>query len=206
MPEQCSAPPSPSRARRADRPERREARPHPSTAAPAPQDLDPGGAQRFLESSQRNADPLYAAYVLSLVLGLRRGEVPGLAWEDVDLVAARYASDASRSASNARSSGDRRRRPAPTLYCRSRRSASTRFGQHRTLAATGVSKQELRRHRSPHGEHPMYWQASVRTAPSRRIRVCHSRRTRSHAVDSVTAGISLIRCPALALVNLCRDA
>lgn len=42
-------------------------------------------AQRFLESSQRDADPLHAAYVLSLVLGLRRGEVLGLAWEDVDL-------------------------------------------------------------------------------------------------------------------------
>jgi integrase len=42
-------------------------------------------AQRFLESSQRNADPLHAAYVLSLVLGLRRGETLGLAWEDVDL-------------------------------------------------------------------------------------------------------------------------
>jgi hypothetical protein len=42
-------------------------------------------AQRFLESSQRIADPLHAAYVLSLVLGLRRGEVLDLAWEDVDL-------------------------------------------------------------------------------------------------------------------------
>lgn len=42
-------------------------------------------AHRFLESSQRNADPLHAAYVLSLVLGLRRGETLGLAWEDVDL-------------------------------------------------------------------------------------------------------------------------
>jgi integrase len=38
----------------------------------------------FLESARRSADPCYAAYVLILVLGLRRGEVLGLRWEDVD--------------------------------------------------------------------------------------------------------------------------
>jgi integrase len=41
-------------------------------------------ARAFLESARRRADPLYAAYVLILVLGLRRGEVLGLRWEDVD--------------------------------------------------------------------------------------------------------------------------
>ena len=42
-------------------------------------------ARRFLESARAAGDPLYAAYVLILVLGLRRGEVLGLRWEDVDL-------------------------------------------------------------------------------------------------------------------------
>ncbi len=42
-------------------------------------------ARRFLESARSDDDPLYAAFVLILVLGLRRGEVLGLAWEDVDL-------------------------------------------------------------------------------------------------------------------------
>ncbi|GGM82099.1 site-specific integrase [Thermopolyspora flexuosa] len=42
-------------------------------------------ARRFLESARTRRDPLYAAYVLILVLGLRRGEVLGLRWEDVDL-------------------------------------------------------------------------------------------------------------------------
>jgi integrase len=42
-------------------------------------------ARRFLESARRDNDPLYAGYVLMLVLGLRRGELLGLAWEDVDL-------------------------------------------------------------------------------------------------------------------------
>ena len=42
-------------------------------------------ARRFLESARVDQDPLYAAYVLILVLGLRRGEALGLAWDEVDL-------------------------------------------------------------------------------------------------------------------------
>jgi integrase len=41
-------------------------------------------ARRFLESARSSADPLYAAYVLVLVLGLRKGEVLGLSWEAVN--------------------------------------------------------------------------------------------------------------------------
>ncbi|MGB3185556.1 MAG: tyrosine-type recombinase/integrase [Ornithinimicrobium sp.] len=42
-------------------------------------------AHRFLESARAGGDAMYAGYVLLLVLGLRRGEMLGLAWEDVDL-------------------------------------------------------------------------------------------------------------------------
>lgn len=42
-------------------------------------------ARRFLESARKDRDPFYAAYVLVLVLGLRKGELLGLAWEDVNL-------------------------------------------------------------------------------------------------------------------------
>ena len=35
-------------------------------------------ARQFLESAKRDQDPLYAAYVLILVMGLRKGEVVGL--------------------------------------------------------------------------------------------------------------------------------
>ena len=42
-------------------------------------------ARRFLESAKRDRDPLYAAYVLILVLGLRKGEVIGLAWGAANL-------------------------------------------------------------------------------------------------------------------------
>jgi integrase len=42
-------------------------------------------AQQFLASARESADSLYAAFVLILVLGLRRGEVLGLAWERIDL-------------------------------------------------------------------------------------------------------------------------
>jgi integrase len=42
-------------------------------------------ARRFLESARQDRDPFYAAYVLVLVLGLRKGELLGLAWENVNL-------------------------------------------------------------------------------------------------------------------------
>jgi integrase len=45
-------------------------------------------ARRFLENARTARDPLYAAYVLVLVLGLRRGEVLGLTWDDVRTTAA----------------------------------------------------------------------------------------------------------------------
>jgi integrase len=42
-------------------------------------------ARQFLESARSNGDVLCAAYVLLLVLGLRKGELLGLTWEMVNL-------------------------------------------------------------------------------------------------------------------------
>jgi integrase len=42
-------------------------------------------ARWFLESTWHSRESLYAAFVLVLVLGLRKGEVLGLTWEQVDL-------------------------------------------------------------------------------------------------------------------------
>lgn len=42
-------------------------------------------ARRFLESARSDGDPLYAAWVLILVLGLRKGELLGITWDAVDL-------------------------------------------------------------------------------------------------------------------------
>ena len=53
--------------------------------APAPDRRQPWSAdeaRRFLAAAR--ADPLYPAFVLLLVYGLRRGEVLGLSWRDVD--------------------------------------------------------------------------------------------------------------------------
>lgn len=50
-------------------------------------------ARRFLESARADNDPLYAAYVLVLVLGMRKGEVLGLTWDAVDLDAAELVID-----------------------------------------------------------------------------------------------------------------
>ncbi len=50
-------------------------------------------ARRFLESAAEDDDPFYAAYVLVLVLGLRKGEVLGLTWDSVDLDAAELVVD-----------------------------------------------------------------------------------------------------------------
>jgi integrase len=42
-------------------------------------------ARRFLEFSFDSGDPMHAGYVLMLVMGLRRGELLGLRWNDLDL-------------------------------------------------------------------------------------------------------------------------
>lgn len=42
-------------------------------------------ARKFLEAARHDADPLYAALRLALVIGLRKGEALGLTWENIDL-------------------------------------------------------------------------------------------------------------------------
>lgn len=41
-------------------------------------------ASRFLASARGDDDPFYAAYVLVLVSGLRKGEALGLTWTSID--------------------------------------------------------------------------------------------------------------------------
>jgi integrase len=50
-------------------------------------------ARQFLESARADKDPFYAAYVLVLVLGLRKGEMLGVTWPGIDLEAAELTVD-----------------------------------------------------------------------------------------------------------------
>jgi integrase len=50
-------------------------------------------ARQFLESARADKDPFYAAYVLVLVLGLRKGEMLGVTWSGIDLEAAELTVD-----------------------------------------------------------------------------------------------------------------
>ncbi|MFB7589313.1 tyrosine-type recombinase/integrase [Streptomyces sp. NPDC056169] len=52
----------------------------------ADRDLDPWSLEETLDFlTAARKDPLYAAFVLAIALGFRRGEVVGLRWENVDL-------------------------------------------------------------------------------------------------------------------------
>ena len=54
----------------------------PPVASARRQPWSAGEARRFLDVARR--DPLYPAFVILLLYGLRRGEVLGLSWRDVD--------------------------------------------------------------------------------------------------------------------------
>lgn len=53
---------------------------------PNPRDLSPWSLDETLDFlAAARKDPLYAAFVLAIAMGLRRGEIVGLRWSDVDL-------------------------------------------------------------------------------------------------------------------------
>jgi integrase len=43
------------------------------------------GADAFLEAARESSDRFEALYVLAIATGLRRGQLLGLRWDDVDL-------------------------------------------------------------------------------------------------------------------------
>jgi len=86
-------------------------------------------ARRFLECARHGDDPLYATYVLVLVLGLRRGEALGLTWELANLdIGELYISEQVQ-----RVSGQLVRRPAKT------ESSEAPLPGHRAQAPQGTA-------------------------------------------------------------------
>lgn len=66
-----------------DHPQRRQARRATPHRQPRAEALDLEETLDFLAASRK--DPLYAAFVLVIAMGLRRGEIVGLRWSDLDL-------------------------------------------------------------------------------------------------------------------------
>ncbi|WP_331717253.1 hypothetical protein [Yinghuangia sp. ASG 101] len=84
-------------------------------------------AKAFLEYARARNDPLYAAWVLVLVLGLLRGEVLGLTWDVIDLDAAELTPERQlQRAGRQLLHRERRGRKARKRRCRSPPSASRR--------------------------------------------------------------------------------
>ncbi|MBE1488632.1 integrase [Plantactinospora soyae] len=79
--------------------------------------------RKFLESARRDEDPLYAAYALVLVVGLRKGETLGLTWDNVDLDAGELTVGHQLQRSMANSCTATRRRRHQTRSCPCRKSA-----------------------------------------------------------------------------------
>ncbi|MFE7380574.1 tyrosine-type recombinase/integrase [Streptomyces zhihengii] len=53
---------------------------------PTPRELSPWSLDETLAFlAAARSDPLYAAFVLAITMGLRRGEIAGLRWQDIDL-------------------------------------------------------------------------------------------------------------------------
>ncbi|HYB17520.1 MAG TPA: HD domain-containing protein [Streptosporangiaceae bacterium] len=80
-------------------------------------------ARAFLESARRDHDPLYAVYVLIVVLGLRRGEALGLTWRDVSFEAAEIHVRWQLQRADHQLRHRETKRQARPLYCRFRTSA-----------------------------------------------------------------------------------
>jgi hypothetical protein len=99
-------------------------------------------SRQFLENARGENDPYYVAYVLMLVLGLRRGEVLGLGWDDVDLDAARQSSPGSFSESGDNSCGDPPRLLLRTQLCPSHGSVSRRWNRAATPNGSCVPRRK----------------------------------------------------------------
>ena len=121
-------------------------------------------ARRFLESSRRDNDPLYALWVLILVMGLRRGEAMGLVDDDTTIDEASRGNRAGMAArarrripahAQAPAQGRRQRRNPAATANRARRAANRAEDPSRTPYRSVAEDLHMRRASSiaVHHEH-----------------------------------------------------
>ncbi|MGH3675833.1 MAG: site-specific integrase [Mycobacterium sp.] len=147
-------------------------------------------ARQFLESARADGDPLYTAYVLILVLGLRKGEELGLRWEpDVNLDGAELAVNVQlqrvkRQLLHRETKTDASTAvlPMPDIRVAARRFREKRRDEDRAAAADAWQSSQLvfaTRYGTP--VEPRYfnrsWDARVARAGVRRITVHDARRS-----------------------------
>lgn len=123
-------------------------------------------ARQFLESANWDQDPLYVAYVLILVLGLRKGEVVGLPWSAVNLDRAELDIGGPRSTCILGSPYG-----SCALRCRTQHAGSAAAaGCRASLAPGGRGSQRLRRGRARRGlRAAASWRGSGRSSTIRFI-------------------------------------
>lgn len=129
----------------------------------------------FLEAARK--DPLYTAFVLAVALGLRRGEILGLRWSDIDLgrrtLTVRNQIQRVQKELYADSTKNRRTRALPVRSCAWRRYAGSASVRHLSASPQGLTGMRATTYSQPGlGERSNRATSAGRSNASRKMRDC----------------------------------